>query len=405
MTISCLDSRYSDRIKEILPYLGEEAFVYYMSAWSVTYAECTNNDTYLPPYANRDDLYERVSRKEASTKHQMTALIQVLEEDFPNVQFHFGLTSEDIMHNARTTQMFLIINEIYKKLRDLDAAIKMVEKDVKFPILAHTHGQPATPVMLGPYLRAKIRNISLVRPQFRLGGSNGQLTALRYASGIKDFSSLTAMWSKRIKEKLPELMDDVVIDTPSKKVGLLQIGPHNDATFLSGMGLAVKLRALSRALWDHAQRRILVISTGLSQTGSSAMPHKINPIDFENAEGNFSIAYQMLTLAFEANSDTRGLRDLSNSIINRQVLESWAYMFLGIKSLIKGLHSSQYDPDKIMAELRNNPDCLTEIYRYYLMMEEGHADPYWELKNNPPKDFDEALARMPNWSFDWPSGR
>lgn len=372
-----------------------------MSIWSITYAECTNKEAYLPPYANREDLFERVLRKEQSTKHQMTALIQVLEEDFPNIQFHFGLTSEDIMHNARTTQSLMIIGEIYKKLKDLDSAIKIVEKDIKFPILAHTHGQPATPVELGAYLRAKIRGISLVRPQFRLGGSNGQLTALRYATGIQDFNKLTQTWAKRIKEKMPSI-DEFVIEIPTRKTALLQVGPSNDATFLSGMGLAVKLRALARALWDHAQRKILVISTGLTQTGSSAMPHKVNPIDFENAEGNFSIAYNMLSLAFEANTDTRGLRDLSNSVINRQVLEGWAFLFLGIKGLIKGLHSSQYSSDRIMNELRSNPECLTELYRYYLMTEEGNPDPYFELKNNPPNDFDETLKRMSNWNFTWP---
>lgn len=401
MTISCLDSRYSTRIKEILPYLGEEAFVYFMSIWSIAYAECTNKETYLPPYANQQDLYERVLRKEQATKHQMTALIQVLEEDFPNIQFHFGLTLEDIMHNARTTQSLMIISEIYKKLRDLDAAIKMVEKEIRFPILAHTHGQPATPVELGAYLRAKIRGISLVRPQFRLGGSNGQLTALQYSTGIQDFSKLTQTWAKRVKEKLPSI-EEFVIEVPTRKTALLQVGPSNDATFLSGMGLAVKLRALARALWDHAQRKILVISTGLTQTGSSAMPHKVNPIDFENAEGNFSIAYKMLSLAFEANSDTRGLRDLSNSVINRQVLEGWAFLFLGIKGLIKGLHSSQYNSSRIMEELRANPECLTELYRYYLIVEEGNPDPYWELKNNPPTDFDEVIKRMSNWEFNWP---
>lgn len=402
MTISCLDSRYSNRIKEILPYLGEESFVYYMSIWAITYAECTNTDTYLPPYDKKADLYERVNKKELATKHQMTALLQVLEEDFPNVQFHFGLTSEDIMHNARTTQLSLIINEVIRKLRDLDNAIKLMEKDVKFPILAHTHGQPATPVALGPYLRAKIRGISLIRPQFRLGGSNGQLTALKYATGIQDFNKLTASWLKRVKEKLPEL-EDAVIEVPSAKVGLLQVGPSNDATFLSGMGLAVKLRALARTLWDHAQRKILVVSTGQTQTGSSAMPHKVNPIDFENAEGNFSIAYNLLSLAFEANTDTRGLRDLSNSIINRQTLEGWAYLFLGIKSMIKGMHSSQYSSEKALAELKENPECLTELYRYYLMVEEDCADPYWELKNNPPRDFNSTLTRMSNWKFDWPT--
>lgn len=404
MTISCLDSRYQNRIKEILPFLGEEAFIYYMAIWSITYAECTNKDTFLPPYDNKDDLYERVRRKEQATKHQMTALLQVLEEDFPQVQFHFGLTSEDIMHNARTTQISLIMDEIYHKLRDLNHAIKLIEKDIKFPILAHTHGQPATPVKLGPYLRAKIRNISLVKPHFRLGGSNGQLTAFSRATGIDNYGKIVDAWLRRLKEKLPEL-SDAKIETPTAKTGLLQVGPSNETSFLSGMGLSVKLRALARALWDHAQRRILIISTGAKQTGSSAMPHKVNPIDFENAEGNFSIAYKMLSLAFEANADTRGLRDLSNSIINRQTLEGWAFLFLGIKSLIKGLHASQYDSENVMQELHNNPSCLTELLRYYLIVEEDNPDPYWELKNNPPVNFEDTLDRMSNWEFDWPRAR
>lgn len=367
-----------------------------MSLWAIAYAECLNKDTHISPYEDKEELLRRVNLKEKTTKHQMVALLQVLEEDYPDVVFHYGLTSEDIMHNARWTQVHLLIRAINELLREVEMSIREYEKQVSIPVLAHTHGQAATPVNLGAYLRAKCRRLNLVIPEYRLGGSNGQLTALRLVTRLADFKELAQSWSKKVLYRLPDL-EKIAITVPTAKQGLLQLGPSNEATLLSGVAVATKMRALSRALWDHCQRKILFYHTGTFQAGSSAMPHKINPIDFENSEGALTNAITLLFNGFEANSDTRGLRDLSNSIINRQMIEGWIYLYLGLKSLIKGLGKTVYSEDAILKELRANPDCLTEILRYYLQEKEGKEDPYWELKQNPPKNFDETIKRMGEW--------
>lgn len=399
--ISSLDSRYSTQLAPIKDFLGDEAFVYYMSAWSLTYAECMNEGVYLPLYDDRNALYERVRREEQETKHQMTALINVLKKDYPQVDFHFGLTSEDIMHNARCLQVNLVLSRIVDEVKNIDQHISRFERQVPFPVLGHTHGQSATPIRLGAYLRAKMRDLYISPPNYRLGGSNGQLTILRLVHPKLDPQKLGQLWLKRMAEKFPnesESFKNVMICTPSTKVGLLQVGPHNDSTYLSAIGMSLKLRALCRAFWDHAYRKILKVGTTSTQTGSSAMPHKVNPILYENAEGCFSIAKDTLYCALEANTDTRGLRDLSNSVVNRQMLDGWAFMFLGVRGLIKAMENSEYDADYCKKELEDNPSCLTEIYRYYLMTQTGR-DPYWELKNNPPSQFDETIEKMDRWDL------
>lgn len=401
--ISCLDSRYSSQLEDLKQFLGDEAFVYYMSIWSISYAEITNDNCFLPIYDNRKELYERVKKYEIDTKHQMTALLKVLQKDYPKVTFHIGITSEDIMHNSRCLQMNLIIEKIHEQINRVDEQLDRISSPVTFPILGHTHGQPATPIKLSSYLRAKCSDIFLSKANYRLGGSNGQLTILKQISEGTDFNKLGEFWLKRTSEKIRNsfVFNDSKIVVPTEKVGLLQVGPHNDATFLSGMSLSLKFRALSRAFWDHASRGILKVATGTLQTGSSAMPHKVNPILFENSEGCFSIAYSTFQTALEANCDSRGLRDLSNSIVNRQILDGWAFLYLGIKSLVRGMEQADYNIDACYQELYDNPECLTELLRYYMIECEGVKDPYFELKNNPPKDFNETIDRMSEWKFDW----
>ena len=396
--LSALDSRYANRLEPIADVVGEESFVYFMSIWSQAYAECTNPGIYIPIYTNKKDLYRRVSKKEVATKHQMVALLQVLQEDYPDVTFHYGLTSEDIMHQARWTQIAILNSRLNVVMKDIESAIKTLEFDISTPILAHTHGQPATPVELGPYLRAKIRRLSLISPEFRLGGSNGQLSILKQIYPGMKLDELALAWAKRISELIPEL-DRIQVITPTAKVGLLQHGPSNEATIMSMISTVLKYRALARALWDHCQRGVLVLMSGNEQAGSSAMPHKVNPVNYELSEGCFSNAYHILLNGLEANSDSRGLRDLSNSVVNRQLVEAWVWAYLGLKSLLRGMETSVYSQDAVVRELKANPECLTEYLRYYILENERGTDPYWELKKNPPKDWDVTMKRMENWKL------
>lgn len=399
MHFSVLDSRYASKLKDLQPILGETNLVYYMSVWALSYAELFQDGLYLPLYDDRENLAKRVALKEVKTKHQIGALIQVLEEDYPDVTFHYGLTSEDLIHNARWTQIHLVLYKINALVRDIEVGIRAFEKSVPFPILAHTHGQPATPVDLGPYLRAKIRKLACVYPEYRLGGSNGQLSILKQVTGNSEFAEFAKLWARKLKHKVPEFEEEINIIYPTAKVGLLQHGPSNEGTMMSAMSLALKYRALARTFWDHCQRKILVIPTGEGQMGSSAMPHKINPILSENAEGCFSNAYHILINGIEANADSRGLRDLSGSVVNRQLSEAFCWIYLGLQSLSQFISSSDYNIENIQKELMANPECMTEYLRYYLQEIEGHTDPYWALKKEPPTNFVQVIKRMKRWKL------
>ena len=123
------------------------------------------------------------------------------------------------------------------------------------------------------------------------------------------------------------------------------------------------------------------------------MPHKVNPIHFENAEGCFNNAYSIFQNSLVANIDTRGLRDLSGSVSNRFGLESLVWLYLGLDSLLTGIYKSEYDSAAIHSELIQYPECLTEMYRYHRYAKEG-SDCYFELKDNPVKDYEAILLEI-----------
>ena len=165
------------------------------------------------------------------------------------------------------------------------------------------------------------------------------------------------------------------------------MGPEHALPILVAMSNADVGVGLAQTYWDHASRGVLRLKTGDEQTGSSAMPHKINPIVFEQAEGAFKVAASTFLDLYKSNINSRGLRDLSGSIINRRGLEAWAYLYLGVINLQEGVSTSSYNQDAIKNELRSHPECLTELVRYKQYMESG-SDDYFGLKERPPVDFE-----------------
>ena len=397
--ISSLDSRYAEKLKVFDEILGDKNFVYFMSVWSIAYAKARNLDAKIEYYTDKEELYGRVAVEEKICKHQMVALLNILKMDYPNVVFHYGLTSEDIMHNARWAQVTAVIHEINSKLQLVSKEIANYGEQVPFPILGHTHGQPATPISITPYLRAKADIQMIMHPKMRCGGSNGQTTIFNLLK--EDVGRLSATWEINVREILRLQIPSIDYCGICSGPNLLQIGPSNETTITQGMTTALKLRSLCRALWDHCSRGILVTHKDKKQAGSSAMPHKSNPIIFENAEGCFSIAYSILENSLQANLDSRGLRDLSNSVINRNAMDGWCYLYLGVDGLLNGMKTSTYNSEKILTELREHPECLTELLRYYLWSSTGE-DKYWALKEKPVSDFDEAVKYMENWDLNWP---
>lgn len=395
--ITALDTRYKERLKDVSAFLGEENFVLWMSRWSIEYANVMFNAE-IPHYADELELFRRVDEYEKITKHQMTALLKVLKEDHPDVKFHWGLTSEDIMHNARWSQAAQVIAVINNEIERMEEAIELLADGIGSDILAHTHGQSATPVDCYKYLRAKYAtNTEFEMPTFRMGGSNGQLTAWRALFPHLSSENVAAEWLKRVRGNFfIDKTYPMCVETPNEFVGLLQHGPSNSPCILSCIGSALHLRSLARAFWDHCYRGILVVRTEEKQTGSSAMPHKVNPLDFEQAEGAFSNAYHILIGALEANADSRGLRDLSNSIVNRNLPDAFAYIFLGVSALVRGVANSSYSSNKVALELEQHPECLSELVRYYRVEKRGEQDEdvYISLKTKPPTDFRRTVEGM-----------
>jgi adenylosuccinate lyase len=405
--ITSLDSRYESKLSELRPFLGDCAFVYYMYLWSVSYAQTFDDSAINHSEVSNlspTELYSMVRTKESITNHQMTALLQVLAELYPNSRFHSCLTSEDIMHNSRVLQQNLIMAKTKNLMCELSNRLDMLSAPIGFPILEHTHGQPATPVELGPFLKAKIADIKLIRPNYRFGGSNGQLSVFKKFHSELSVEETAQKWIRKMNAYLSEFYQiaesDIVFPMGDK--ALLQVGPHNDGCYFSLISASLKLRALCRTFWTHASRGILSASKKKGETGSSAMPHKNNPILFENAEGCFTLAAGVFNYTMEANIDTRNLRDLSNSVINRQTTDGFCYFYLGVSGLISGMKEFSYDGSKCFEELRRHPECLSEFLRYYTIQKTG-KDPYVEMRNNPPECFDDAIKTMADWEFLWPT--
>ena len=400
--ITALGSRYADRLQDVAAFLGEENFVLWMARWSIEYVNTVFPADILH-YTDEKKLYERVQAYEKVTKHQMTALLAVLREDYPGIKFHWGLTSEDIMHNARWSQIIqatmITLDEVNKVVRGINTVCHERPWEGFLPdILAHTHGQPATPVDCAQYLRAKFMPIKFEPPEFRMGGSNGQLTAWKRLFPNQDADEVANRWMRNMISRffMGPRYPIFVMTTPDDQIGLLQHGPSNHKHLLSCIGNVLRLRSLARALWDHCYRGILVLDSDDGQTGSSAMPHKVNPLDFEQAEGALSNAYHIFQGALEANCDSRGLRDLSNSIVNRHLTDAYAYMYLGLNSIVRGLEKSQYSVERIRKELEAHPECLSELVRYYRVEIKGEDDEvvYKDLKMNPPKNLGESVEEL-----------
>lgn len=383
---SPLDDRYRHRLSEIEPFVGERNFLIYMAHWACAWVYA-RSDTLIDLEGHYEALVQEAVAQEKITNHQVIGLLNALKKLFgEKYPWHLGLTSEDLIHNARCTQMSFITMRINESLSQVNSLIQKLDN---LEILEFTHGQPATPVRLIPFLSAKLDHRELPLPSFRLGGCNGQLTALR-AYSEDDLYSLAKSYIEAIQIYFPNLIVD--LKYPPKD-NLLQIYPANSDFYTAYMVKSLFLKTFSKTLWDHASRKILKLKVSKEYCGSSAMPHKVNPIHFENAEGCFNNAYAIIQNSLVTNIDTRGLRDLSGSVCNRFGIEGLVWVYLGLDSLISGLKNSSYSLSNIQEEFKRYPECLTELYRYHRYSKEG-KDYYYELKETPVTDYLAAKLEM-----------
>jgi len=395
--ISPIDGRYRSQLAVLAPYFSEFGLIRYRVRVEVEYflflaeKKIISLPTSVKP-AKLRAIYEDFSEADAlqikqierTTNHDVKAVEYFLKEKLNalgagnSVEWiHFGLTSQDVNNTAIPLSWKEALEEAYlPTLQNIVLQLKKMAKEWKgVSMLARTHGQPASPTTLGKEimvfverLEGQIRLLSHVPFAAKFGGATGNFNAHYVAFPKTD-------WVK--------FGNDFV----SKKLGLermqytTQIEHYDNiaAQFDALKRINTILIDFSRDVWQYISMDYFKQTVKKGEVGSSAMPHKVNPIDFENAEGNLGIAnalYEHLSAKLPV---SRLQRDLTDSTVLRNVGVPMAHSLLALRSLEKGLGKLLLNKDKLSADLESNWAVVAEAIQT-ILRRENYPQPYEALK-------------------------
>jgi adenylosuccinate lyase len=396
--ISPLDGRYRQKVNELDLYFSEFGLIKYRLMVEIEYfiALC---DIPLPQLADFKkenfkelrSIYEdfdisdagKIKEREKITNHDVKALEYFLKERFFHSGWgkwsefiHFGLTSQDINNTAIPLSMKDALINVYFpllfELREALAAFADEWKDI--PMLARTHGQPATPTRLGKEMAVFIARIDEQSKYFgqipysaKFGGASGNLNAHKAAYPEIDWISFA---------------DNFV----NEELGLQRSKPttqieHYDnlaALFDNMRRINVILIDLARDIWTYISMDYFRQKIRKGEIGSSAMPHKVNPIDFENGEGNLGYANAIFGHLSEKLPISRLQRDLTDSTVLRNIGVPIGHSVIAFNSILKGLNKLIVNTDKIRSDLDNNWAVVAEAIQT-ILRREGYPNPYEAL--------------------------
>lgn len=396
--ISPADGRYRQKTEELAEYFSEYALMKYRIMVEVEYfiALCgiplpalkeINQDQYdflrsfYREFTMEDAL--RIKEIEKTTNHDIKALEYFLKERFTATGLdrwkefiHFGLTSQDINNTALPLSVKDAMAYVYSpalfEIRETLAELS--ERYRTVPMLARTHGQPASPTRVGKEIEVFVSRIDEQTKYFqqipfsaKFGGATGNFNAHKVAYPDIDWNLFA---------------DNFVNGT----LGLKRSYPttqieHYDnlaALFDNIRRINVILIDLARDMWMYISMDYFRQKTRKGEVGSSAMPHKINPIDFENAEGNLGIANALLGHMSEKLPVSRLQRDLTDSTVTRNTGVLFAHTMIAFSSILKGLSKLILNEEKIRSDLDDNWAVVAEAIQT-ILRREGYDKPYEAL--------------------------
>jgi adenylosuccinate lyase len=397
--ISPIDGRYRKSTQELAAYFSEAALIKYRVLVEVEYfiALC---DLKLPGLADFDSKNYQVIRNlaihfnekdaqkikdiEAVTNHDVKAVEYFLKEAFTALGFekyleyiHFGLTSQDINNTAIPLSFQQAVHEVYfPHIESLIAQLQVLATNWKdISMLAHTHGQPASPTRLGKELEVFVERLNVQLIQFKqipysakFGGATGNFNAHKVAYGEIDWINFAN-------------------DFVNKQLGLsrsqrtTQVEHYDNfaAQFDALKRINTILIDFSRDMWSYISMNYFNQQIKAGEIGSSAMPHKVNPIDFENAEGNLGLANALFEHLAAKLPISRLQRDLTDSTVFRNIGVPLAHTLISFKSLKKGLAKLMLNEAALTADLENNWAIVAEAIQTVLRRE-NFPKPYEALK-------------------------
>jgi len=397
--INPVDGRYNKITKEISQYFSEFAFIRYRIYVEIEYfiALCEHKLPQLKKinssdFKNLRDLVKNFSLKDAKRikeiekriNHDIKAVEYFIKEKFEIMGLseykefvHFGLTSQDINNTAMPLMLKNCLKEVIIPLiKQLLKSIEKKSKDYKeISMIGRTHGQPATPTTFGKELSVfcvrinnQLDSLIKIPNNGKFGGASGNLNA-HYVS-------------------YPTINWDSFAEKFLKKIGLTRSTPttqieHYDnmaAIFHSLSRINTIFIDLCKDIWHYISINYLKQKVNKNEVGSSAMPHKVNPIDFENAEGNLMIANSLFLFLSSKLPISRLQRDLTDSTVSRNIGVPISYTKIALESIYKGMRKIDVNKKEIEIDLDNNWMVIAEAIQTILRREKV-KDPYEKLKN------------------------
>ena len=394
--ISPLDGRYANSIAELSKYFSESALMGYRLKVEIEYLIALSNEksiNNLPPFSKDEQerlrkIYqnfnlvgaEKVKEIEATTNHDVKAIeyyIQGKVKKLLHPWIHFALTSEDVNNLSYSLMWQDGLKQVYQSSLQLvnKELKKLARKYKEASMLALTHGQPATPTTFGKELAVFYsrldRQIGQIKSHILLG----------------KFSGATGTWSAHVAA-YPNVNWRRFASKFIKSLGLkpnlitTQIESHDSLaeSFHQVVRINSILTDLCRDMWSYISRGILVQKKVAGEVGSSTMPHKINPIQFENAEGNMGIANGLLNHLATKLPISRIQRDLTDSTTLRNQGVALGHSYLALQNILKGLSRITINKVQMSAELNNHWEVLGEAIQT-ILRKSGKQDAYEQLKS------------------------
>ena len=396
--VSPVDGRYARQTEPLREYFSEYALIRYRVRVEIEYfiALCSIP---LPQLADFDsgkfetlrDIYRNMTAEDAAkvkeiekvTNHDVKAVEYYIKDRFKEMDIlkwgefvHFGLTSQDINNTSVPLSFKEAMEEVYLPLLQevLDTITSFAEQWKDIPMLAKTHGQPASPTRMGKEFKVfqvrieeQLRQLSALTYPAKFGGATGNMNAHKVAYPSIDWIGFGNSFvdSLGLKRSFPTTQIEHYDNLASLFDNIRRINTI--------------LIDLSRDIWTYISMEYFRQKVNKNEVGSSAMPHKVNPIDFENAEGNLGIADAILTHLSMKLPISRLQRDLTDSTVLRNIGMPLAHGIIALNSLKKGLGKLILNEDAIRMDLERNWAVVAEAIQTVLRRE-NYPNPYETLK-------------------------
>ena len=396
-SLTALDGRYAALTTEMAEIFSEYGLIRHRVFVEIQWLKFLLTDLRLfqaeiPDIEKLDQIAEqfkpedahRVKEIEKKTNHDVKAVEYFIKDKLDQTGLgaikewiHFACTSDDINNTAYALMLKKGKAETVGSLRRLIADLEQKALQYKsIPMMSRTHGQPATPTTVGKEfinfawrLRQETDIIDTKRIQAKMNGATGNYNAHYFVYPEIDWIGASQRF---IADYLQ--LEPILFTT--------QVNPnHSIAYILHAMvRISATLIDFDRDMWGYISLGYFKQRITKGETGSSTMPHKVNPIDFENSEGNMGMAIAMMEHLSVKLQKSRFQRDLTDSTVLRSLGSVFGYFMIGLKNTLKGLGKIELDQDRIQQDLDQNPELLAEPFQTAMRVF-GEANPYERLKD------------------------